>query len=209
MSGSVVPYSGSLKVARYLVAHAAEVTGKPICNLKLQKLAYYAQGFSLAMRDRELFRTPLEAWDRGPVVRDIYREYHKGGKPLEPAADFDAGDYLPETRELLDAILRSFGMLSAARLSGMTHSEPPWLEAYDVRRKTPLSLPTMKHFFDELVELALQGQTYKEYPAFPVGSLRHQRRQELGDRMKPHRERLRATARSQPSPIDTWPDDEF
>jgi uncharacterized phage-associated protein len=209
MSGSDVSTSGSLKVARYLVARSAEVTGKLIGHLKLQKLAYYAQGFSLALRDRELFRTPLEAWDRGPVVRDVYRVYRDGSKPIERPADFDAEDYLPETRELLDAILESYGRLSATRLGGMTHSEPPWLEAYQIRRNTPLSLPTMRHFFGDLVELAYQGQTYKDYPAFPIGSLKHQRRRDVGDRMGPHREKLRAIARSQPSPIDSWPDDEF
>jgi uncharacterized phage-associated protein len=209
MSASGVTQSGSLKVAKYLIARAGDLTGKPICNLKLQKLAYYAQGFSLALRDRELFRSPLEAWDRGPVVRDIYRVYRDGRKSIAVPADFDVDDYLPETRELLDAVLETYGKLPASRLGGMTHSEPPWQEAYDVRRNTPLSLPTMKHYFDELVELSCQGRSINGRPVFPVGSLRHQRRRELGERMEPHREKLRAMIRARSSTARAWPDDEF
>ena len=209
MSASDVTQSGSLKVAKYLIARAAELTGKPLSHLKLQKLAYYAQGFSLALRDRELFRSPLEAWDRGPVVRVIYDAYQNGQKPIESPVDFDLNDYLPETQELLNAILETYGRLSAGRLSGMTHSEPPWQEAYSVRRNTPLSLPTMKHYFDELVELSCQGRSINGRPVLPVGSLRHQRRRELGERMQPHREKLRAMIRARHSTARAWPDDEF
>ena len=199
----------ALKMARFLIARAGDVSGRPIGNLKLQKLVYYAQGFALALRDRPLFREPLEAWDRGPVVPQVYRMYRGGQRSIEPPADFDAEDYLPEDRELLRAILTTYGKVPGVRLSGWTHAEDPWREAYNVRRNTPLSLPTMKETFSKLVEASRQGRSINGRPVLPIGSFQHQRRQELSDRMEPHRETLRAIARSRPTPAATWSDDEF
>ena len=46
-----------------------------ITNLKLQKLVYYAQGFSLAMNGEPLFDALIEAWEHGPVCPILYKKY--------------------------------------------------------------------------------------------------------------------------------------
>ena len=45
-----------------------------VSPLRLQKLLYYCQGWSLALLGRPLFRQPIEAWMNGPVVKDVYQK---------------------------------------------------------------------------------------------------------------------------------------
>ena len=49
--------------------------GDLVTNLRLQKLLYFAQGWSLARYGKPLFDAPIEAWKFGPVVREVYNEY--------------------------------------------------------------------------------------------------------------------------------------
>jgi len=42
----------------------------PMTTMKLQKLIYYAQAWALAWSEHPLFDNTMEAWDRGPVVRE-------------------------------------------------------------------------------------------------------------------------------------------
>lgn len=52
-------------------AYILKKTG-PISAMKLQKLAYYAQAWSLVWDDAPLFSERIEAWANGPVCPDLY-----------------------------------------------------------------------------------------------------------------------------------------
>jgi len=98
--------------------------------MQLQKLAYYAQAWSLALRDEPLFHSRIEAWPHGPVVKELYRAFNSW---KANAIDFGEGRESREAsdgeRRLLDAIWRGYGRFSASYLREMTHSESPWLNA--------------------------------------------------------------------------------
>ena len=47
----------------------------PMTAMKLQKLVYYCQAWSLVWDDRPMFTARIEAWASGPVVRDLYKEH--------------------------------------------------------------------------------------------------------------------------------------
>ncbi|HSS48337.1 MAG TPA: type II toxin-antitoxin system antitoxin SocA domain-containing protein, partial [Thermoanaerobaculia bacterium] len=59
-------------VAAYILQKQGEMTA-----MKLQKLVYYSQAWSLVWDEEPLFAERVEAWANGPVVPDLYRE-HKG-----------------------------------------------------------------------------------------------------------------------------------
>lgn len=61
-------------VARYIISKCTE-ENKAISNLQLQKILYYVQAAFLIQRMRALFADEIEAWQFGPVVRSVYREY--------------------------------------------------------------------------------------------------------------------------------------
>jgi uncharacterized phage-associated protein len=114
-------------IAQYLLAKADEDAGDLISNLKLQKLAYYAQGFALALLDKPLFSEPIEAWIHGPVVPALYHEYKGfGSGALPPPVALDFAKYDLGTRELLDEVYAIYGQFAAWKLRDMTHQEPPW-----------------------------------------------------------------------------------
>jgi uncharacterized phage-associated protein len=106
--------------------------------LKLQKLCYYAQGMSLALRGRPLWSDyRIKAWDNGPVVPDVYHAYKgHGWQAIPRLRNLDESRYDAEARQILDMVYESFGRLSATRLSQMTHAEQPWLDAHERATQT-------------------------------------------------------------------------
>ncbi|MEM9451830.1 MAG: type II toxin-antitoxin system antitoxin SocA domain-containing protein [Cyanobacteria bacterium P01_E01_bin.6] len=114
-------------VAKYFLSLADEDAGDLISNLKLQKLVYYAQGFYLAIYDKPLFSEQIKAWEHGPVVPELYRQYKEygaSGIPVPRDVNFDVFD--GETEELLNEIYAVYGQFSAWKLRTMTHEEHPW-----------------------------------------------------------------------------------
>lgn len=101
----------------------------PMSAMKLQKLVYYAQAWSLVWDEQPLFEDDFEAWANGPVVRSLY-ERHRGCFRLEPG--FFGGDPAQLTSEQIDSIdrvLSYYGDKDPQWLSDLTHLEAPWREA--------------------------------------------------------------------------------
>lgn len=130
----------------------------PMTAMKLQKLAYYAQAWSLVWDEAILFPQRIEAWANGPVVPDLYRQ-HKGRFEVS-ADDFPAGDPSALTgaeRETVDAVLDFYGPRSAHELSELTHREAPWRQTRlraglppGARGTAEISLEDMFEYYDGL-----------------------------------------------------------
>ena len=106
------------------------ITG-PISAMKLQKLVYYCQAWSLVWDDKPLFDENIEAWVSGPVIRELY-EAHRGQFQINPG---DFNDYLSgndldsSQKDTIKEVVKSYGGKSAQWLSDQTHSEFPWKNA--------------------------------------------------------------------------------
>jgi uncharacterized phage-associated protein len=101
----------------------------PMSAMKLQKLVYYAQAWSLVWDEKPLFDDEIEAWANGPVVRVLY-EAHRGQFLLDQG--FFQGD--PESlseaqRDSVDRVLAFYGNRNPQWLSDLTHLEAPWRDA--------------------------------------------------------------------------------
>lgn len=110
-------------VAQYILQKRGEMSA-----MKLQKLCYYAQAWSLVWDDAPLFCEQIEAWANGPVVPALYFA-HRGQFHVR---DIPAGrpDVLTsEQRKSIDAVLGFYGDKSPQWLSDLTHVEDPWLKA--------------------------------------------------------------------------------
>ncbi len=96
--------------------------------MKLQKLVFYCQAWSLVWDDEPLFGEKIEAWANGPVARDLY-EVHRGQFKVSewPSGDPNALDLTQ--RETVDAVLGYYGHKTSQWLSDLTHREHPWLDA--------------------------------------------------------------------------------
>jgi uncharacterized phage-associated protein len=190
-------------IARYFLATVDEESGDNMTHLKLQKLLYYAQGFHLAMHGGEpLFDEPIEAWDHGPVVPQIYQTFKDyANNPIARPEALDPQDYAPEVRELLDTVQRIYGQFTASKLRDLTHQETPWRET---ARRGEITRPSLRVYFLELIEAGRSRKPLGEEPLWPADSFRFQRRREIM-RSAPRRERVQAILDQVPSP-DPWAD---
>ena len=106
------------------------VPGEPITHLKLQKLVYYAQAWSLALFEKPLFAEDFQAWAHGPVAPSIYRAVAgKGWNALAPFSDREPAIFVDDQLALLSEVAEIYGAYTAKGLEAMTHSEAPWVEA--------------------------------------------------------------------------------
>lgn len=114
-------------VADYFLALQDPDTDDHLTNLKLQKLVYYAQGFHLAIYDKPLFTEPIEAWQHGPVVSDLYQRFKfHGSSPIPYKDDLDLSKFDVSSKSILDEVYNVFNQFSGWTLRNMTHNEPPW-----------------------------------------------------------------------------------
>jgi uncharacterized phage-associated protein len=97
---------------------------------RLQAMLYFAQGWSLVLRESELFDDDLEAWPSGPVVRAISQNQHNASAESLGAGCNPNGDPLTEDdREFLRAVWESYRTVSVSQLLKMPRRESPWLKA--------------------------------------------------------------------------------
>ncbi|MCC7491615.1 MAG: DUF4065 domain-containing protein [Fimbriimonadaceae bacterium] len=96
--------------------------------MKLQKLVYYAQAWSLVWDERPLFEEPIQAWANGPVVPVLF-EAHRGQFEVNEWPRGVAANLDTTARETIDAVLEHYGGWTAQQLSDLAHSEDPWREA--------------------------------------------------------------------------------
>jgi len=122
----------ALDVAKYFIQLAqSEDEPDQLSHLRLQKLLYYAQGWSLALRKKPLFDDRIEAWAHGPVVPSVYPSFAAYGYDFIPSDHFDLDEdaLTDEECELIQAVWDSYKKFSATSLRAMTHQEPPWKKA--------------------------------------------------------------------------------
>jgi uncharacterized phage-associated protein len=157
-----------LELAKYLLylnKEEAEQAGdeavSDIDPMKLQKLLYYCQGYSLGITGRALFEDKIEAWKYGPVVRSVYKEYQRYKGSWIPLDLVESPPIIDDyASHIAKSVMRDKGRYSAIVLMKMTHREPAWLEAWEKGIKehgylpyadNPISTDTMKrHFINEL-----------------------------------------------------------
>jgi uncharacterized phage-associated protein len=96
--------------------------------MKLQKLVYYSQAWSLVWDERALFPEGIEAWANGPVAPALY-DRHRGMFQVSKWRLGDSSNLTTAERETVDAVLGYYGGKSSQWLSDLTHRERPWLEA--------------------------------------------------------------------------------
>jgi uncharacterized phage-associated protein len=148
-----MPYNAKA-IANFLL-ELAKARGQSLTPMKLQKLIYYANGWHSAIKGEPLINEQVEAWDYGPVIPSIYKEFREyGNQPItSPATEFEfielpdsegmdfrfrtprLEDDLQQTefaRALLKRVWEVYGGYTAVQLSNMTHAPgTPWRQVYD------------------------------------------------------------------------------
>lgn len=110
-------------VAAYIISKLGSVDA-----MKLQKLLYYSQAWSLVWDDCPLYSSKIEAWANGPVVRDVFKAY-QGQYKISKAKFGDPKALKSDERDTVNAVLHFYGAKPGLYLSELTHRERPWVEA--------------------------------------------------------------------------------
>lgn len=130
--------------------------GEPCSTMKLHKLLYYCQAWSLVWDETPLFVQPIEAWANGPVIRQLFN-FHRGLYQLN-YNDLAVGneDALSvKQKENIDEVLDFYGQKSAQWLIDQTHIEKPWIEARkgldsNERGNVVITLDAMQEYYSSL-----------------------------------------------------------
>lgn len=147
-------------VANYFLDKAAAESLR-LDPMKLQKLAYIAHGWHLAITDQPLIFDRIEAWPYGPVIPSLYQAFKEYGArvvtnkttsidpftgqrfewSLNQFAESDKA--LSEDQEILDRVWDAYKGYSSLQLSTLTHQPgTPWDKAADrVRPAVVRDLP--------------------------------------------------------------------
>ena len=127
---------------------------QPMTTMKLQKLVYYSQAWSLVWDEAPLFEENIEAWANGPVVRELF-DYHRGMYEISAIPIGNPRLLNQEQQETIDAVLEYYGDKSAQWLIELTHMEDPWIQARNglpplERGDRIISLDTIADYYSSL-----------------------------------------------------------
>lgn len=121
-------------VADYIIVKLVE-GGVSLSVLKLQKLLFYVQAWSLAFGRGRAFIGDFQAWIHGPVNRDMYDRFkvtHSlySDVLLSDVTNNTASENISAAGRLhIDEVIESYGLLTGTQLEAMTHAEKPWASA--------------------------------------------------------------------------------
>lgn len=143
----------AIDVAKYMIIRAMK-DDDPITNMKVQKLCYYAQGvYSKLSSGKKLFEETIEAWQHGPVVRDVYTVYAHRRGAITTNDDYSNLHFRKLEQEAVDMTYKYFSQYSAWRLREMTHAEMPWVKNYVEGKKKTIPFSDIYDFFDKSITL--------------------------------------------------------
>ena len=128
-------------------------------NLRLNKLMYFAQAWSLVLRNKPLFHEPIEAWPLGPVIPSVYHKYKNYGKSqittLDPRFQLQLLD--AEEQQILFATMAYYGEYSTHGLVDLSHEEgSPWTLACGANNAV-IQADDMRAFFAKKPPLKISG----------------------------------------------------
>ena len=137
-------------VAAYILERMETMT-----TMKLQKLVYYSQAWSLVWDEKLLFEEDIEAWANGPVVRDLF-DYHRGMYEISSMPIGNPRLLNQVQQETVNAVLEYYGNKSAQWLIELTHMEDPWIQARKglpplERGNRVIPLDTMADYYSSLL----------------------------------------------------------
>ena len=155
-TGSKRTLGGDMATAHDVAAYILGKSGR-MTAMKLQKLVYYSQAWHFVWDGVPLYQEEVQAWANGPVIYDLYLA-HRGKYWVEP-------DDVPGPTRMLssdeassvDSVLETYGAMTAAQLSALTHSESPWVAARSGlaptdRSKRTITLGSMGDYYGSLDE---------------------------------------------------------
>ena len=110
-------------VAAYILSKQGAMTA-----MKMQKLLYYSQAWSLVWDDEPLINGRFEAWANGPVSPEYFAA-HRGEYTVSTEPRGNEKLIKGRAKATVDAVIKAYGVKDPGWLSDLTHRELPWIKA--------------------------------------------------------------------------------
>lgn len=110
----------------------AREQGRQLTSMQILKLVYIAHGWMLGLNGRPLISQPVEAWQYGPVVRDVYNSVRGYGRNAVQAPLITFGGELDYyENDMVRQVYNLYGHMDGIALSNITHMpSTPWAQTY-------------------------------------------------------------------------------
>ena len=120
------------------VLDQADKAGVAVSPMALQKIVYFCHVWALIELGQPLVRHSFEAWEHGPVLQYLYREFKRFGagavrgraqrvNRVTGTAEVVTYEFDATTLDLLTRVVAIYGRLSAAVLRDLAHAPGgPW-----------------------------------------------------------------------------------
>ena len=129
--------------------------------LQLLKIVYFCQGWSLALLNTPLFRQDIEAWQFGPVVRDVYNEIRRYiDQPVLTNLKTNGDALTEKDKELITSVLKQYEVYTGPQLIRLTHlPRSPWTTTWRNRKTNHDVIPIqdIKEYFLQLKQEYYRG----------------------------------------------------
>ena len=137
-------------VAQYIVEKLPDIS-----TMKLQKLVYYCQAWSLVWDDEPLFTEDIQAWVGGPAVPELYARLKGQFKINSSSINGDSKVLTKVQKDTIDVVLEGYGSKETQWLQDLTHLERPWKDARQEltdgeRGANKIKLEDMKEYYGGL-----------------------------------------------------------
>lgn len=110
----------ALEITKYMISYCTQHK-KPISNLKLQKMLYYAWIDYFKETSRELFFDRIFAWQLGPVVPEAYYEFCSYvEKPITKKYSIELDD---TDKAIIDSIIEKYIPITIGVLVSRSHEK--------------------------------------------------------------------------------------
>lgn len=125
------------------VLDVCDAERRPVTNLALQKIVFFCHVWSLVGLGKPLVKQKFEAWQYGPVLQYLYREFKdferspitsraKKVNALTGVLEVAAYDFDEETDTYLRKVVLLYSGISAGNLVKLSHEKGgPWDEAWN------------------------------------------------------------------------------
>ena len=123
-------------------------------TMKLQKLLYYSQAWSLVWEDVPLFEEKIEAWTNGPVIRELFY-FHRGQFEISNITVGNSDLLDEKQRDTVDSVIDFYGDRTTQWLIELTHTEDPWKSAragipISERSSNEITLSSLYEYYSKL-----------------------------------------------------------
>lgn len=125
------------------VLDQCEGKGRELSNLSLQKVVYFCHVWSLIVLERPLIKHSFEAWEFGPVLPYLYREFRafdrgsirtraKRLDPLDGTSRIVEYVFGSDTCDLLSKVVEFYSQVRPSDLIRLSHADGgPWCRVWN------------------------------------------------------------------------------